>query len=112
MKTEVNTIIPIYNFKLKIIFIDNIEEFPTNMGQEHKYRQGSIEYFRNNITFVNYSDCFDNIVHEAEHIKNVIWDHIGYKPSATNDEVDAYLIEYIYKKLTDVYHKHMKKIKK
>lgn len=49
-----------------------------------------------------------SIVHEAEHIKNHIWNYIGYTPQRDNDEVDAYLLTYIYNKITDVFYKHDK----
>lgn len=39
-------------------------------------------------------------------LKNSIWRYIGYTPQADNDEVDAYLLTYIYKKITDVFYKH------
>ena len=45
-------------------------------------------------------------MHEAEHVKNLIWEYIGYRPQADNDEVDAYLLTYIYNKITDVFYKH------
>ena len=47
-----------------------------------------------------------SIVHEAEHIKNHIWQYIGYTPQRDNDEVDAYLLTYIYDKITQVFYKH------
>lgn len=47
-----------------------------------------------------------SIVHEAEHIKNHIWQYIGYTPQRDNDEVDAYLLTYIYNKITQVFYKH------
>lgn len=47
-----------------------------------------------------------SIIHEAEHIKNSIWRYIGYTPQEDNDEVDAYLITYIYDKITSVFYKH------
>ena len=37
-----------------------------------------------------------SIAHESEHIKNAIWRYIGYEPQRDNDEVDAYLLTYIY----------------
>lgn len=45
-------------------------------------------------------------VHEAEHIKNHIWQYIGYTPQRDNGEVDAYLLTYIYDKITQVFYKH------
>lgn len=47
-----------------------------------------------------------SITHESEHIKNAIWRYIGYEPRRDNDEVDAYLLTYIYNKITDVFYKH------
>lgn len=52
-----------------------------------------------------------SIIHEAEHIKNSIWRYIGYTPQEDNDEVDAYLITYIYDKITSIFYKHDRLIK-
>lgn len=49
-----------------------------------------------------------SIVHEAVHIKNAIWRYIGYNTQIDNDEIDAYLVTYIYKKIVDVFYKHNK----
>lgn len=38
--------------------------------------------------------------------KNHIWQYIGYTPQRDNDEVDAYLLTYIYDKITQVFYKH------
>lgn len=39
--------------------------------------------------------------------KNIlIWQYIGYTPQRDNDEVDAYLLTYIYDKITQVFYKH------
>ena len=46
------------------------------------------------------------IIHEAGHIKNAIWRYIGYTPMRDNDEVDQYLVTYIYNKIVDVFYKH------
>jgi hypothetical protein len=35
-----------------------------------------------------------------------IWQYIGYTPQRDNDEVDAYLLTYIYNKITQVFYKH------
>lgn len=36
----------------------------------------------------------------------IIWRYIGYTPQEDNDEVDAYLITYIYDKIVSVFYKH------
>ena len=56
------------------------------------------EYHR---MFIHYTT-----ITESEHIKNAIWRYIGYEPQRDNDEVDAYLLTYIYNKITDVFCKH------
>lgn len=49
-----------------------------------------------------------SIVHEAEHVKNRIWEYIGYTPQRDNDEVDAHLLTYIYDKIASIFYKHDK----
>ena len=48
-----------------------------------------------------------SVVHEAGHIKNLIWEYIGYTPMVDNDEVDQYLHTYIYEQIIKVLNKHM-----
>ena len=48
-----------------------------------------------------------SVVHEAGHIKNLIWEYIGYTPMVDNDEVDQYLHTYIYEQIKKVLNKHM-----
>lgn len=36
------------------------------------------------------------------------WEFIGYSPQVDNDEVDAYLLTYIYIKILEVFRKHDK----
>ena len=50
-----------------------------------------------------------SIVHEAGHIKNLIWKHIGYTPMVDNDEVDQYLHTYLYEQIEKALKKHMVK---
>ena len=35
------------------------------------------------------------IVHEAVHVKNMIYQKIGYRPKTNNDEAEAYFMEWI-----------------
>jgi hypothetical protein len=48
-----------------------------------------------------------SIVHEAGHIKNLIWKYIGYIPMRDNDEVDQYLHTYIYEQIKKSLNKHL-----
>lgn len=48
-----------------------------------------------------------SVVHEAGHIKNLIWEYIGYTPMVDNDEVDQYLHTYIYEQIMKVLNKHV-----
>ena len=60
------------------------------------------EYHRMFLHYIAVND----IINIAEHIKNHIWQYIGYTPQRDNDEVDAYLLTYIYDKITQVFYKH------
>lgn len=107
-------VVPIFKFVVKVVIFDNIEE----VRQDKDYRR----YFTNNEAAVtlkwseNSSICKiiiprNNIsvaVHEIEHVKNLIWKHIEYEPTNNNDEVDAYLLEYLTEKILKLIEKDKK----
>lgn len=110
MITQKKMIVPIFDYKLTIVIFDKWEELDRflpkeEMGQEAKAI--TISQYGASLVAVN-SKRGSSIVHEAEHIKNHIWNYIGYTPQRDNDEVDAYLLTYIYNKITDVFYKHDK----
>lgn len=55
----------------------------------------TIDQYGASLVAVNFRSG-SSIAHEAVHIKNAIWRYIGYEPQRDNDEVDAYLVTYIY----------------
>lgn len=103
--------IPIFNYKLTIIISDSWGEAESKLPVQDVDLESSRA-----VTFSNkaiggsvvavLSGCQFSIVHEAVHIKNNIWEYIGYKPQADNDEIDAYLVTYIYEKIMEVYKRH------
>ena len=107
MLTQRSLTIPIFNYKLTIIIYDNWNEV------SHKFEVDSEPagickiYSGYTLCAIN-SHKLEEVIHESEHIKNAIWEYIGYTPQLGNDEVDAYLIAYIYKKIMEVYNKHDK----
>jgi hypothetical protein len=107
MTTQKKLIIPIFDYKLTIIIFDRWEEVKHIFDREEEPRAITRGMPGASIVAVNINSK-SSIIHEAEHVKNFIWDRIGYIPSASNDEVDAYLITYIYEKIIDVYNKHDK----
>lgn len=48
------------------------------------------------------------VCHEAIHIKNILFEYIGYKLDTNNDEAEAYLTEYIVQEIEKCYKKHKK----
>ena len=102
MITKKKLTIPIFEVKLTVVIFDNFDEV--------KYLAGDTA----SKGFITYSDDFgsilvgvrsdrpDTIAHESEHIKNVIWRYIGYESQEDNDEVDAYLVGYIYNRIASV----------
>lgn len=109
MITRKNMIIPIFDYKLTILIFDKLEELrgiiPDN---EIDVESRAITLSRHGASLVAVDAKYgSSIVHEAEHIKNNLWIHIGYNPQKDNDEVDAYVITYIYDKIVNVYYKHL-----
>lgn len=78
-----------------IEIVDNLRRFTDKEKRLSKY--AACEYL--NVSRAT----FDNYVREG---KNHIWQYIGYTPQRDNDEVDAYLLTYIYDKITQVFYKH------
>lgn len=108
MITQKRIIVPIFDYKLTIVIFDKweeLEKFLPKEEMEHEAKAITISQYGSSLVAVN-SKRGNSIVHEALHIKNSIWRYIGYTPQANNDEVDAYLLTYIYKKITDVFYKH------
>lgn len=107
MVTQKKINIPIFNYKLTIVIFDKWEEVEHLFDGGPEPRAIVESHYGASLVAVN-SKRGSSIVHEAEHIKNNIWDFIGYRPQRDNDKVDAYLITYIYDKIVDVFYKHDK----
>lgn len=110
MITQKKMIVPIFDYKLTIVIFDKWEELDRFLPKEEMEQEAkaiTISQYGASLVAVN-SKRGSSIVHEAEHIKNNIWNYIGYTPQSDNDEVDAYLLTYIYNKITDVFYKHDK----
>nr|DAP80936.1 MAG TPA: hypothetical protein [Crassvirales sp.] len=107
MMTQRKINIPIFDYKLTIVIFDKWEEVEHLFDGGPEPRAITKTRYGASLVAIN-SKKGDSIIHEAEHIKNAIWSYIGYSPQRDNDEVDAYLIAYIYKKIIEVYSKHDK----
>lgn len=107
MITQKKINIPIFDYKLTIVIFDKWEEVKHLFDGGPEPGAITKTSYGASLVAIN-SKKEDSIVHEAEHIKNAIWDYIGYTPQRDNDEVDACLIAYVYKRIIEVYSKHDK----
>lgn len=107
MITRKTITIPIFDYRLSIIIYDQWDETKHLFDGGPEPRAIVKSYYGGAIVAIN-STKETSMVHESEHIKNLIWEFIGYKPQEDNDEVDAYLITYIYNKISSVFYKHCK----
>lgn len=109
MITEKNVIIPIYEYKLKIVVFDNIKEvidkYP-DINANSGCNGLLADYGDHSIMCVP-ANNMRIVVHECEHAKNAIWLRIGQTTVSNNDEVDAYLLEYIWEQADKVIKKHL-----
>ena len=100
--------IPIFNYRLLIIIYDKWEEVK-DMYRGNVEPKAFTRIFPDGYSMVVINSKEEaSIIHEAEHVKNAIWEFIGYSPQVDNDEVDAYLLTYIYIKILEVFRKHDK----
>ena len=103
-KRKIN--IPIFDYKLTIVIFDYWNEVKDWFGEDFEPKAITRPTYGAALVAINSKHGTSSIVHEAEHVKNFIWDYIGYVPQRDNDEADAYLITYIYEKIVDVFYKH------
>lgn len=107
MVTKRRLIVPIFNYRLTVLIFDKWDEVSHLFDGGPEPRGITSIGYGAAVVAIN-SKRGSSIVHEAEHVKNAIWKYIGYTPQSNNDEVDAYLLTYIYEKITDVFYKHCK----
>ena len=103
--------IPIFRLKLKIIIVDELKEalgIEPNIDTEAD--SCVIDHNNGTATIIIASNNMSIIAHECLHVKNTVWARIGYSPNAMNDEVDAYLLDYIITEVLKVVEKHTNKI--
>ena len=103
--------IPIFRLKLKIIIVDELKEalgIEPNIDTEAD--SCVIDHNNGTATIIIASNDMSIIAHECLHIKNIVWNRIGYSPQALNDEVDANLLDYIITEVLKVVEKHTNKI--
>ena len=110
MITKKNINIPIFRLKLKIVVVDDIEEAleidsNINTGADSLV----IDHNNGTATVIIASNDMSIIAHECLHVKNAVWNRIGYSPNPLNDEVDAYLLDYIMTEVLKVVEKHTNK---
>ena len=102
--------VPLYPFKIEVIIYDDIKEVEKYRPNRKGYSSFCDGFEDGFIRIGIYSKSGGSfIAHECHHAKSYIWEIIGYKPIADNDEVDAYLIAWISKAVTDVFYKHKEK---
>lgn len=111
MVTKRKIRIPIFDYALTIVVFDDWQEIKRAVSPEERdfpSRAITISGLGSSLMMIN-SKSFDSIVHECGHVKNALWMHIGYRPMADNDEVDQYLVTYLFKKVRDVFYLHHKR---
>lgn len=116
MVTNKKIQVPIYNFTIYVTIFDEWEEIKKyHKNDPEDEREGFILTNDTDATkirlFVNV-ECPSCIVHEIIHIKNIIFDIICHNSDRHNDEPEAYLVQYLYKKIIEVYYKHKDNAKK
>lgn len=108
IKKNIN--IPIFRLKLKIVVVDDIKEaLEVNPNIDTEADSCVIDNNNGTATIIIASNDMSVIAHECLHVKNAVWNRIGYSPQVLNDEVDAYLLDYIMAEVLKVVEKHTNK---
>lgn len=105
----------IFKYRVKIVIYDDLEEAKkkyVELGDEYN----GVTYGLNGLRSVVVcpKEKLSDVVHELEHAKNNILADIGHKPDYRNDEIDAYIMGWLFEqveKTIDIYNKRNKKEK-
>lgn len=108
MITKKTIKVPIYNYKITIVVADNIEDTYTTYPDVIKDADGCVLEATGQAILIVTPKSPSVWVHECTHLKNCIWEYIDYKPQTDNDEVDAYLMGYLFDEILKVIDKHKK----
>jgi hypothetical protein len=109
MITKRKHLVPIFNYPITILIFDDWEDLKGYIPEDiYDEPSGGVTIDYDGRCDVCCSPkYYSSIVHEAGHIKNLIWKYIGYTPSIDNDEVDQYLHTYIYEQIVKALNKHV-----
>jgi hypothetical protein len=107
MVTKRTIKVPIYDYRVIIVVTDTWEEASKVCPSlDYGSKACVIEQENGTSTIVIPSNQPATVVHECVHLKDCIWNYIGQIPKADNDEVDAYLVEYLFTEVSKVIDKH------
>lgn len=95
--------IPIFGGTLKIIFCDDLEEVSKKYNTYSLSNYGAVT-IKNESKFNEYIVAFESydnslIAHEIVHIINYLFLDVGVQLDRINDETQAYLTGYLFKKI-------------
>ncbi len=110
MITERKFKVSVYDYIVYVMIVDNMGEAIKKHPELKGTMSGcTLEYTDNNYCKVIITPNNDStLIHELEHIKNLIWKWIGYTPQIDNDEPDAYLMSYLYEQIDKIRKLHLK----
>lgn len=101
--------VPIFEFKLRVVVFDDTKEAIEWCPEWFKegYSALTLEHIDcSKATIIIPSKYYGSTVHELEHVKNLIFKAKGIKPDINNDEVDAYLIGWLYEQVDKIVKRH------
>jgi hypothetical protein len=98
--------VPIYDYKITIVVADDWREAKKILPCLEEGNRACVLEGPNDSTIVIPPKQSGYVVHECVHLKDCIWNYIGYTPDASNDEVDAYLVEYLFNEVCKVIDRH------
>lgn len=101
---------PIYEFTVKVVIFDDIKEVLDRYNGiiDSSMSGCTIEHIgRPRCELVIPCDRMSTVVHELEHLKNLIWKYIGYTSQPGNDEPDAYMMSFLFEQVEKILKKHL-----
>lgn len=97
------------DYRLRVVIYDDVNEIKDRWEFGEGNNGKTYMWTWKTCIIVPYNDL-PTTVHEIEHAKNSILNAAEHKPDYNNDEIDAYLMGYIFKEIEKLREIHKKKV--
>lgn len=98
--------IPIFNYRVYVYIFDHKKEIQDIYSTDDTWEACTLEAADYcSLLLPNNKYFLGNLTHECTHVKNCLFRYIGQECARDNDEIEAYILEYLLQQIYTFYQK-------